>query len=89
MDQKHPPENNAMQRAVAALAAHDPAVCDVLADFSAARLGSSEAAKRLGLAYPSQVLDLLGMTNLPFPSLPGERIDAMVDDLRALARPKP
>ena len=92
MDQKQPPENDAMQRAVAALTARDPTVCNVLAEFSAARLSSSEAAKRLGLAYSSQILDLLGMTNLPFPALPAEQIDAMVDNLSAIAqpaRPKP
>ena len=86
------PSSEPMQRAVAALVARDPAVCDVLAQFSSARLSSNEAADRLGLAHSSQILDLLGMTNLPFPALPAEQIDAMVDNLSAIAqpaRPKP
>ena len=65
----------------AGLIARDPAIVDVLREFSSASISSSEAAERLGLEFVSNVFDLLGMTNLPFPSLPDERLDEMVREL--------
>ena len=35
----------------------------------------------LGLKFQGQLLDLLGMTDLPFPSLPQDQIDSMVEEL--------
>ncbi|MFZ4538892.1 type II toxin-antitoxin system Phd/YefM family antitoxin [Propionivibrio sp.] len=71
----------AMTKAKASLIRHDPLTVAVLTQYSNAEIGSVEAANKLGLKFHGQLLDLLGLTDLPFPSLPADRIDAMVSEL--------
>ena len=71
----------ALTRAKRKLMERDPLVVGVLISYSRTAIGSAEAMQRLGLKFQGQLLDLLGMTNLPFPSLPQTRIDAMVTGL--------
>jgi len=70
-----------MSKAKSNLIAGEAITVKSLNDFSCGAISSSEALARLGLKFQGQLLDLLGMTNLPFPSLSKERIDLMVSDL--------
>lgn len=74
-------DDYAMTKAKAGLLTRDPAVVDALTRYSSAVISSSEAMEKLGLRFHGQLLDLLGMTNLPFPSLPSDRIESMVNEL--------
>lgn len=71
----------AMVRAKERLLARDPATMDALRRYAECQISSSEAMEQLGLPFQGQLLDLLGMTTLPFPSLPEARIDAMVEEV--------
>lgn len=70
-----------MARVKARLVAKDPVIARTLVKFSAAQLSSGEATSRLGLKNTSELLDLLGMTTLPFPSASAAKIEAMVAGL--------
>ena len=74
-------DDYAMTKAKAKLVTHDPQTIETLTKYSTATISSGESMKRLGLKFQGQLLDLLGMTNLPFPSLPTDRINSMVSEL--------
>ncbi|MDO8729470.1 MAG: hypothetical protein Q7K26_06375 [bacterium] len=74
-----------MRKAVVNLIAGDKHTINTLVQYSNAEISSVEAMDSLRLRYHGQLLDLLGRTNLPFPSLPQTQIDLMVGELLALS----
>lgn len=73
----------AMAKAKAGLADKEEWVIAPLVAYSKLEISSNEATKRLKLKYRGQLLDLLGMTDLSFPSLPSEQTEAMMHELVA------
>jgi prevent-host-death family protein len=71
----------AMTTAMTKLAANDHHVVSTLIEFSKAEISSEEAMRKLELKNRGQLLDLWGLTSLPFPSIAPERIASMVDGL--------
>ena len=67
-----------MSKAKSRLIAGDQLTIETLTKYSNSEISSIEATDKLGLKFYGQLLDLLGLTNLPFPSLGSERIDSMV-----------
>ena len=71
----------AMSKAKSRLFKGDSLTIETLTRYSNAEINSINAVRKLGLKFHGQLLDLLGMTDLPFPSLPEERIDFMVAEI--------
>lgn len=71
----------AMTKAKAKLIANDHQAIETIIKFSNADISSEEAMRRLGLRFEGQLLDLLGMTNLPFPAISNDRVELMVNKL--------
>lgn len=59
----------------------DPTVIDELTRYSKNEISSTEVVRRTGIKSHSQLLDLLGLAELKFPSLPENRIDEMVEEI--------
>jgi len=74
-----------MSKAKSKLFAGDQMVIETLTRYSNAEISSIDAANMLELKFHGQLLDLLGMTDLPFPSLPNDRIDFMVEEISGAA----
>jgi prevent-host-death family protein len=71
----------AISKAKSRLFAGDSMVIETLTRYSNAEISSIDAANKLELKFHGQLLDLLGMTDLPFPSLPDDRIDLMIEEI--------
>lgn len=71
----------AMTKAKVKLIANDNQAISALKKYASATISSEKAMKELGLRNQGQLLDLLGITNLPFPAISNDRIESMVENL--------
>jgi prevent-host-death family protein len=76
--------NDAFAKAKDGIAINDSAVMDVLTRYSQCFLRKEDAIEALGIQYYGQLLDLLGIADLPMPVVPKRMMNQMVKEALAM-----